>query len=172
MEGKPAASDFEIAAYQTLAEEKHHYDNLSWVIGGVVLIFAGALIAAARSLEAELYWVQVPLRAVPSVAAVLLLRGWRGVYERNRMWGEAANEAMRDLELRVDVRGAGVAFRELALSGEVVLKNADAKGLPLMVRGQPVAPHTERAATTSMHAIVPTFVWVTYVIAVLAALIP
>jgi hypothetical protein len=172
MSEKPTATDFEIAAYQTLAEEKHHYDNLSWVVGGIVLVFAGAVLAEARSIKAEHYWAQVLLRLLASVAATLLVRAWQGVYERNRMWGEAANEAMRDLELRFDVRGAGLVFRELALSGKVKLKNTDGAGEQLIVDGEKREPRIERPETTSMHAIVPTCVKVAYGVALISPLIP
>ena len=163
--------EFAIAAYGRLVEEKHHYDNLSWLIGGIVLAFAGALIAYTPTMKADNYAIQVLIRLIPTLLVWILLGAWYAIYQRNRMWGEAANEAMRDIEAQFRVRGAGTVFRECALSNEVVLKNIDWDDTPIVIKGRPVLKRIEKPKTGSIHNIMGVLIIVAAIIALGVAFI-
>lgn len=121
-------TDFELKAYEKLFDSKHHYDNLSWLIGAPVLAIAGGFLAYLPNVEHDDYLTQVVERLLLGVFIWMILYAWQMIYQRNRVFAEAANEAIRDLERRARVRGAGIAFMHAALQNEVVLKNTDENG--------------------------------------------
>ncbi len=46
---------FIIAAYEQCFNSKHHYDSLSWVIGGVLLVFVGAFLTYLPQVKGDIY---------------------------------------------------------------------------------------------------------------------
>jgi hypothetical protein len=138
-------SDLTATIYEKLVDEKHHYDNLSWLVGGGMVLVAGPLMAFASTIDHHSYWVQASMRLPVGAVVLFLLFAWYRIYERNRFWGEAANEALRDLERGNRIQGAGLAFMKAALTRRVELKNRDHEGSPV------AEPHVETLAADSIH---------------------
>ena len=158
--------DLVVKAYEKLFDSKHHYDNLSWLVGGPALAFAGALIAYMPSIKHPEYHTQVLERFLVAVFIWLVLYAWHSVYQRNRFWVEAANEAIRDIERRFTLRGAGIAFMEAALTRKVVLKNTNEVGHLIS------DPLVEEIRATSMHLHVPRLAKLVGLLAVIACFLP
>lgn len=159
-------SDLEIAAYEKLFDSKHHYDNLSWIIGAPVLAVVGGLLAYMPTMHDADRPTQIGERVVIMLFIWLVLFGWRSIYQRNRMWAEAANEAIRDIERAHKLKGAGIAFMRLALERKVVLKNTDENGVLID------DPFTEIMREKSIHGIIPKLAVLIGALAVVACIVP
>jgi mannose/fructose/N-acetylgalactosamine-specific phosphotransferase system component IID len=155
-------TDFELKAYEKLFDSKQHYDNLSWLIGAPVLTVAIGLILYLPYLEhAEPLW-QIAERLLLAAVIWLLLIGWQLIYQRNREFAEAANEAIRDLERKARVRGAGIAFMHAALTKTVVLKNTDENGNAL------ADPSTVVMLASAIDQVIP---WLANLVGLLAVIV-
>lgn len=168
------SDEFIYKAYEKLFDSKHHYDDLSWRIGAVILVFAVVLIAYIPSMKDPSYWIQLLQRFLVAAFVWLALIAWYKIYQRNRLWAEAANEAIRDLERKFGVRGAGVAFMEMALTRRVILKNINERGEKVVDAETRKAfePHTERLEAESMHSVLEAGVWLVAFLALAACFIP
>jgi len=158
--------NLKVAAYEKLFDSKHHYDNLSWLIGGVTLAFTGALLHYMTTIKSDQYLMQILHRLLMAIFVWIMLYAWNSVYQRNRFWVEAANEAIRDLERSYQVRGAGIAFMEAALTGQVILRNTDENGKQVKEQG------IEKLTARPMHMIVRRIIWLVGIIAGVACFLP
>lgn len=173
---------FRLAAYEQCFAEKHHYDNLSWTIGAVLLVFVGAILAYIPQIKPalatnEVLGVRELLRSFPSslwsspylsmlvprvglaAFACLLLGLWHTIYEPNRIWAEIANQEIRDLERSFRSEGIGIRFAKenanIRVHGKIELENADEHGKP--ITGYSSSPASEVARARSMHDAIPSF---------------
>ncbi len=159
-------SGLDDALYQGALAEKHHYDNLSWTIGAIALIGAGVLVVGVMQVPGATYLARLPSQLALATLAVILLEGWRRIYERNRFWAEVANEKLRDLERARGVEGVTLSFMKAALTGQVVLQNLDHTGAPFR------DPYVERCSQHSMHVNINRVLWFVMVVVVIFALLP
>ncbi len=157
---------FMLAAYDRCFDSKHHYDSLSWVIGGILLVFVGALFAYIPQIRGDVYLWVVVKRIIIAFFSWMLLRLWYKIYERNRFWAEVANEKIRDFERAFKIEGVGIRFMKANKDGHVILRNVDENGRPMENERREVLKQN------SMHSAVPRFLWVIGVAAFGACFIP
>jgi Ca2+/Na+ antiporter len=122
---------FKLIAYERCFDSKHHYDNLSWVIGGILFIFVGALFAYLSQIKDgyQLWFIFVsPKRLITAFFSCLFLYVWYVIYERNRFWAEVANEKIREFEREFQIEGIGIKFMKANKDGFITLQNTDEKG--------------------------------------------
>lgn len=118
--------EIELEAYKQCFVSKHHYDVLSWTISGAIVIILTALIAIMVKIEpAFIINIPVSLRLLLGIIGIYLSLIWLLIYERNRFWGEVANETARDIEREHGISGPAIEFMKRSLDKEVILKNTD-----------------------------------------------
>jgi hypothetical protein len=105
-------SDLDAEIYQGALSSKHHYDTLSWVIGGVVLLFFASLIKEAGDACSP------SRRLLLVIASMSMLLGWFLIYQRNSYWGEVANETLKAIERRHRKKGLAIRHMEAAVPRE------------------------------------------------------
>lgn len=157
---------FRIEAYRAAFDSKHHYDRLSWAIGGLTILLLGAALTVIPKLTAPTYGQTLLWRAAPAFLAFALLVVWHSMYHRNRFWAEVANEAARDMERHYGVRGPGLAFMKAHLARTVLFSNTDESGKSV------AAPHSERCAEPSFHRRVSLVFWVASALLLVVTLLP
>lgn len=187
--------DFRLTAYEQCFAEKHHYDNLSWTIGAVLLVFVGALLAyipqikptlgpnetfGIRELLSEFpcsvaspaYLSMVVPRAILALFAWSLLLLWFLIYSRNRIWAEIANQKIRGFERDFGVEGIGIRFAKenanIIQSKRIMLVNTDEKGNTI----PGYQTNEQKTRVPSMHKVIPYFIGVVLILAVLASILP
>jgi len=153
----------EIVAYRTCFEEKRHYDILSWTIGAIILAAVGFLNTAIPKIV-ESSSVNLPLigcvcvtffikRLIVFFFIVILLGFWLILYNRNRIWAEAANERARDFERKWKLEGVALKYMKVGRPlkdkpsrPKVDFKNRDENdddwGKPATAKGTRIAMHT------------------------------
>ena len=123
-------NEIELEAYRQCFSSKHHYDVLSWTIGGFVCLLQVAIISGMFKIDpckgAEFLILKIFL-GILGLSTIVI---WFLVYERNRFWGEVANETARDIERRVHISGPALEFMKSTLDNEVTLKNRDEHNKP------------------------------------------
>jgi hypothetical protein len=189
--------EFLLTAYQQCFAEKHHYDNLSWTIGAILLVFVGAILAYIPQIKPALkpnetfgitdllrglpgslvsspYLSMVVPRLILGVFALLLLKLWHRIYERNRIWAEVANQKIRDFERVYHTEGIGIRFLKdngrIQMCRSIVLRNTDETGK--LVQGYANSDVLEPAQAKPMHQTIPTFLRSLRVLLMLACLLP
>jgi len=160
---------FILAAYGRCFDSKHHYDSLSWVIGGILLVFVGALFAYLPQIKGGFpLWVILvsPQRLVIAFFSWIFLYLWFRIYERNRFWAEVANEKMREFEREFQVEGVGIKFMKANKDGFIILRNMDEKGMPVERESRVLLRQD------SMHKVIPWFLMVIGLAIFIACFIP
>ena len=127
----------EIAAYQICLEEKRHYDGLTWTIGAVIMAAVGFLISRIPEITGPNH---ILGRLFILFFNILVLGFWFCIYERNRIWAEAANERAREFErkwrlagITLDYMKVGTPENEEKKEGfrpMVILRNRDENDNP------------------------------------------
>lgn len=169
MENEPMNNDklsFIIAAYERCFDSKHHYDNLSWAIGGILLVFVGASLAYLPQIKGKYYFWTVIYRIIIAIFSWILLCLWYKIYERNRFWAEVANEKIRDFEREFETEGVGILFMKANKDGHIILKNRDEKGNIIDKERK------ELLIKNSMHKVIPWFLLVIGIVIFGACFIP
>jgi len=155
-----------ISAYQESLAEKRHYDNLSWNIGAVVLIFIGALSTYIFHIKIDNYWISVLKRGGAALFGIILSYLWLRIYERNRFYAEVANEKARELEKLIGVDGVAHGEMMATLNAKVLLKNTSFDG------SQVKEPHLVPLKRDSMHKVVRTIIYSIWIILIAECFIP
>ncbi len=157
-----------IEAYKQCFIAKHHYDILSWSIAGGSLIFVGLIISTILKISLDTYLTTVAIRLIPAILAIAVVQAWHSIYERNRFWGEVANETARDIEREAGINGPGIAFMKGQLDKEIIRKNTDENNKPYKIYG----PKTERCSSKSMHKSIEFLRWCLILLILIAVFIP
>ncbi len=157
---------FILSAYEQCFNSKHHYDSLSWVIGGILLVFVGVLFAYLPQVKGDVYLLVVIKRIVIAIFSWIFLYLWFRIYERNRFWVEVANEKIREFERQFLVEGIGIKFMKANKDGFVILKNKNEKDQK--VDDERKIPLIQNA----MHRIIPWFLVAIGVAILIACFIP
>lgn len=192
-----AENDHRFVLYEECFDEKHHYDNLSWTIGGVLLVFVGAVLAYIPQIKPTLpanqsfgvvdlvsglpdtlfsrtYLSTVVPRAILAAFACLLIALWHRIYERNRIWAEVANQKIRDFEREFRTEGIGIRFMKenanICTKGQIILRNIEENGTTCQGYTDKEVP--EKVRVRSMHYIIPVFLKLIYALFILACLVP
>ncbi len=159
--------NFVLVAYEKCFDSKHHYDSLSWIIGGILLVFVGALLVYIPQIKGECYlWVVIKRIIIIAVFSWVLLYLWYRIYERNRFWAEVANEKIRDFERDFKTEGIGIRFMKANKDGYIIFKNVDQNGTSIDTEGKEVLKQN------AMHKLIPIFLWIIGIVVFLACLIP
>ncbi|MFQ6002895.1 MAG: hypothetical protein ACE5KJ_04040 [Candidatus Zixiibacteriota bacterium] len=165
-EAKQDKESFLLSVYARCFDSKHHYDNLSWTIGGILLVFVGAILAYIPQIKASIYFSLI-LKRLPLVFfAWVLIYLWFRIYERNRFYAEVANETIREIERIFKIKGIGTEFMKATLSKNLTLKNVDEVGGKL---GEPLEVKLKE---NSMHRLIPKFLIAIAVLVLLSCFIP
>lgn len=122
--------EIELEAYRQCFSSKHHYDVLSWTICGFVGLIQVALITGMLNLDPSKGVEFQCLKIVLGIFGLLTILIWFSVYERNRFWGEVANETARNIERKAGISGPALEFMKSALEKKVLLKNLDEQAKP------------------------------------------
>jgi hypothetical protein len=162
----PEPSQLEIEAYNRCFDSKHHYDNLSWTILGVSMAFSAVIAAFLPSISIGSYWTTVLARLGLAALGCISLQAWRQIYERNRFWGEVANETARNFERRYRVAGVAIAFMRANFSKSIVLTNTDSDGQAA------APPASERCRQSSMHFRAPLIAHAATIVLLLECFLP
>lgn len=158
--------NFVLAAYERCFDSKHHYDSLSWVIGGILFVFVGALFAYLPQVKGDVYHWVIIKRMIIAVFSWILLILWYLIYERNRFWAEVANEKIRDFEREFQIEGVGIKFMKANKNRYVIFENTDEKGQRVENERK------EDLKKTSLHSIIPLFLWSIGITILVACIIP
>lgn len=175
--------NFLLNIYERCFDSKHHYDTLSWTIGGVLLAFVSALLIYL--LQTEPIFVLHQWTIIESIIFVFALEKilivffawmliilWWFIYERNRFWPEVANEKIREIERSFEQEGLGVAFSKANAQGFVELKNLDERGKHIKNKlKKDVEPRKEKLIKKSLHKTIRWFLIVISVIILLAGIL-
>lgn len=157
-----------LEAYRQCFSSKHHYDLLSWSIAGGVLIFVSLIISAILKIENDCYLIAIIFRAFPAILAIIAVIAWHKIYERNRFWGEVANETARDIEREFNTLGPGIAFMKAHHDSVIQLKNIDENG----AKYKDSETWNEECNSTSMHVWIKRFMFCLIVLTVLSVFAP
>jgi len=153
-------------AYQEALAEKRHYDNLSWTIGAVILIFVGALFAYIFQIKADTYWIVVAKRGGAALFGILLSYLWVRIYERNRFYAEVANEKARDCEKMMSIEGVAHGEMRGTIEEKILLKNTGFDGAKI---AEPIQVPLKR---DSMHEVVKSVIYIVWLVLIIECFIP
>lgn len=136
--------DKEIEIYRQCMEQRKHYDTLSWTIGGFVMVANAAILAWSRTTSPS--DLELMVLSAANLVGIALIFFWYGIYERNRMFVEVANELARDFERKWQIEGIGLRNGIYAVKDQFVLfKNTNLDGTPY------AEEHKEKSKTGSIH---------------------
>jgi hypothetical protein len=116
--------------YSQCYQDKRHYDLLSWSIGAALLAYA----TIAMQILVKIENLENSLRILIALSSLPFFIVWIWIYERNRVWGEIANEVARDIERRFGIDGLQLRYMRSSLSGLSMRTNSD---LPRSSRKMP-----------------------------------
>ncbi len=132
-----------LVAYEQCFSEKRHYDTLSWTISAGLVVIMAAVVTGILKLPAN----DLCSRLLFALFAGGTIFFWCRIYDRNRFWGEVANEKARDIEKELNFDGLGHAYMKANFDGQVTLKNTDYQG----ANYKDASPKAEKNSTGSMH---------------------
>jgi len=140
-------NEFLMETYRQCFASKHHYDILSWSIAGGTLVFVGLIVTTILKVDIQNCCISLILKGILAILSFGVIYAWYKIYERNRFWGEIANEVARDIERMFKVNGPSIAFMKGNFDKEITLKNTDENNQ----KYKTYDAHVEKSVPDSMH---------------------
>ena len=114
--------NFLLNEYQVCNERIKHYDNISWVVGSILIVLSSSLFVIALKTN--------QLNRIPLISiGIFSMFTWFSIHRRYSQFAEIANERMRDIEREFKINGLTTQYEITHFTSKILLKNIEANNL-------------------------------------------